>query len=71
MRYHFRRKTDKQHSAQTHTPDNAPRASMQCVNEREVRDKKKKKGKKRNERNVHLFPSPTSTPSRFCSINPP
>ena len=43
MRYHFRRKTDKQHSAQTHTPDNAPRASMQCVNEREVRDKKKKK----------------------------
>ena len=39
-------KTDMQHSAQTHTPDNAPRASMQCVNGLEVRDKKKKKGKK-------------------------
>ena len=65
MRYHFRRKTDKQHSAQTHTPDNAPRASMQCVNEREVRDKKKKKGKKRNERNVHLFLSPPPPPHAF------
>ena len=46
MRYHFRRKTDMQHSAQTHTPDNAPRASMQCVNGLEVGDKKEKKGKK-------------------------
>ena len=47
MRYHFRRKTDMQHSAQTHTPDNAPRASMQCVNGREVRDKKKKRKEKK------------------------
>lgn len=65
MRYHFRRKTDMQHSAQTHTPDNAPRASMQCVNGLEVGDKKKKKGKKRNERNVHLLLSPPPPPHAF------
>ena len=57
MRYHFRRKTDKQHSAQTHTPDNAPRASMQCVNEREVRDKKKKKERKEmKETSIYSLP---------------
>ena len=66
MRYHFRRKTDMQHSAQTHTPDNAPRASMQCVNRREVGDKKKKKKrKKRNERNVHLLLFPPPPPNAF------
>ena len=35
------------HSAKTHTPDNAPRASTQGENGREPRDKKKKK--ERNE----------------------
>ena len=64
MRYHFRRKTDMQHSAQTHTPDNAPRASMQCVNGLEVRDKNKK-GRKRNERHVHLLLSPPPPPHAF------
>lgn len=57
MRYHFRRKTDMQHSAQTHTPVNAPRASMQSVNGREARDKKKKKGKKRmKETSIYSLP---------------
>ena len=40
MRYHFRRKTDMQHSAQTHTPDNAPRADTENVNERKAQEKK-------------------------------
>ena len=65
MRYHFRIKTDMQHSAQTHTPDNAPIASMQCVNGLEVRDKNKKKGRKRNERHVHLLLSPPPPPHAF------
>ena len=57
MRHHFRRKTDKQNSAQTHTPDNAPRASMQCVNRREVRDKKiKKERKEMKETFIFSFP---------------
>ena len=57
MRHHFRIKTDMQHSAQTHTPDNAPRASMQCVNRREVRDKKKKKERKEmKETFIYSFP---------------
>ena len=67
MRHHFRRKTDMQHSAQTHTPDNAPRASMQCVNRREVGDKKKKKKKRKkgNETNVHLLLFPPPPPHAF------
>lgn len=47
-----------QHSAQTHTPDNAPRASTQGVNGREVRAKKKKKKerKKLKETSIYSFP---------------
>ena len=57
MRYHFRIKTDMQHSAQTHTPDNAPRASMQGVNGLEVRDKnKKKEGKEMKDTSIYSFP---------------
>ena len=55
MRYHFRRKTDMQHSAQTHTPDNAPRASMQCVNRREVGDKKKKKKERKEMKETSIY----------------
>ena len=57
MRYHFRSKTGMQHSAQTHTPDNAPRASTQGVNGREVRDRKKKKKRKElKETSIYSFP---------------
>ena len=57
MRYHFRRKTDKQNSAPTHKPDNAPRASMQCVNGFKVRDKKKKKERNEmKETSIYSFP---------------
>ena len=56
MRYHFRRKNDMQHSAQTHTPDNAPRASTQGVNGREAQDKKeKKKRKEMKETSIYSF----------------
>ena len=47
-----------QYSAQTHTPDNAPRASMQCVNESEVRDKKKKKERKEMKKKTSIYSLP-------------
>ena len=57
MRYHFRRKNDMQHSAQTHTPDNAPRASTEGVNGSKVRDKKKKKERKEmKETSIYSLP---------------
>ena len=68
MPYYFRRKTAMEHSAQTHSIDNVPRASTQRREPaRSAREKmKEKKGKER------LFP-PFTTSTPFCcrSINPP
>jgi len=67
MPYYFRRKTDMEHSAQTHSIDNAPRASTKRREPaRSAREKmKEKKGKER------LFPPfTTSIPFSCRSMNP-
>ena len=69
---HPQKKTNMQYSAQTHTPDNAPRGNTE--NDWTSATRKKKIGKKKERKKRKKRPSspfPTFTPSRFRSINPP
>ena len=67
MPYCYRRKTDMEHSAQTHSIDKAPRASTKRREPaRSAREKmKEKKGKERLS-----LPFTTSTPLCCRSMNP-
>lgn len=66
-------KTNMQYSAQTHSPDNAPRANTENVNDakRKKKNREKKRKEKKRRKKRPFSPFPTFTPSRFRSINPP